>query len=160
MKRLLDGILLLSLLTVVVTTMTGCTFGRARIGITVNPDPLLIDFNKSEIEGTVTLTLDGLGSFTVDEIGLDYIDAQGQRIEGEGLPQGGKLTQSISLVGTMGVVRKTLPLKGVLGAEGVKIRNEWWLPGALHPASCRMTLLDISGRVVGAGSVGLKWHPY
>jgi hypothetical protein len=101
-----------------------------------------------------------LGSFTVDEIGLDYIDAQGQRIEGEGLPQGGKLTQSISLVGTMGVVRKTLPLKGVLGAEGVKIRNEWWLQGALHPASCRMTLLDISGRVVGAGSVGLKWHPY
>jgi len=43
MKPIVKRLLLLTLLVAMVTTMTGCTFGRARIGVEFIPDPLVIN---------------------------------------------------------------------------------------------------------------------
>lgn len=130
------------------------------MSVEVTPDPLVIALGEEEIVGDVTLTLDGFGIFTLSEIRLDFLDAGGQTVESEHLPKGGALPNSITLPGTMGWAKKTVPLSLVLGSDGVKIKNEWWLPGVVHPASCRVTFLNPSGNAVGSGSVGLRWEPW
>jgi len=159
MKLTLKRVLLLALLVAMVTTLTGCTFGRARLGVEFMPDPLVIDWNEGEVAGDVTLTLDGFGTFELYEIRLDFLDAEGQIVESDHLPQGGVLPNAITLVGTMGLVKKTVSLEYVMGSETVKINRDWWLPGVPHPASCKVTFFSSSGKLVGSGSVGLKWDP-
>jgi len=51
MKPIVKRLLLLTLLVAMVTTMTGCTFGRARIGVEFIPDPLVINRDEEEIVG-------------------------------------------------------------------------------------------------------------
>jgi hypothetical protein len=160
MKLTLKRGLLAALLVAMVTTLTGCTFGRARISVEFIPDPLVIAYGEKEIVGDVTLTLDGLGVLTLNEIRLEFVDAEGRTIEGEYFPQGGTLPRPITLPGTLGWAQKTVPLKLVLGSEAVKINDDWWYPEVPHPTMCRVTFLSSSGKVVGLGSVGLKWEPW
>jgi len=77
--------------------MTGCTFGRARIGVEFIPDPLVINWDEEEIVGAVTLSLDGFGTFTLNEIRMEFVDADGQTVESGHLPQGGALPNAIPL---------------------------------------------------------------
>lgn len=86
MKPIVKRLLLLTLLVAMVTTMTGCTFGRARIGVEFIPDPLVINWGAEEIIGAITLSLDGFGTFTLNEIRMEFVDADGQTVESEHLP--------------------------------------------------------------------------
>lgn len=160
MKPIVKRLLLLTLLVAMVTTMTGCTFGRARIGVEFIPDPLVINRDEEEIVGAVTLSLDGFGTFTLNEIRMEFVDADGQTVESEHLPQGGALPNPIPLGGTLGMVKKTVTLKDVMGSEAVKINRDWWSVGAIRPVLCKVTFLSSSGKPVGSGSVGLKWEPW
>jgi len=115
MKTIVKRLLLLTLLVAMGTTMTGSTFGRARIGVEFIPDPLVINRDEEEIVGAVTLSLDGFGTFTLNEIRIEFVDDDGQTVESEHLPQGGALPNAIPLGGTLGMVKKTVTLKDVMG---------------------------------------------
>jgi len=154
MKLTLKRGLLAALLVAMVTTLTGCTFGRARISVEFIPDPLVIAYGEKEIVGDVTLTLDGLGVLTLNEIRLEFVDAEGADNRGRVLPLrvAPFRAQSLSRV-RWGWAQKTVPLKLVLGSEAVKINDDWWYPEVPHPTMCRVTFLSSSGKVVGLGSV-------
>ena len=158
MRRRFSAILIAAVLLTVATTLSGCSFGAPSISMTFSPSTVTLKAGQP-VNVSVTLTLNGFGSFEIKRLSLSYITANGDEIENAemyGLPTGGDLDNAITLFGTLGLASKTLSLAELNNGEEIIPAAGWWLIHP-HPVGIVLTFFDGSGKLVGRGELGLVW---
>ena len=155
MNRRVSLITIAALLLVMATTLAGCNFGAPRISLTFAPNPVRLKVGQP-IAVSGTITLDGFGLFTLKSVILEYLDADGERVDNPDLPTGGQLENEIMLPGTMGFFSITKSLAELNNGEEIVPTIQWW---AIQPRPMKIvfTFLDGSGRPVGSGELKLEW---
>jgi hypothetical protein len=155
LKRRVSLIVIAALLLVMATTLAGCSFGPPRISLTFKTNPVLLKVDQP-IDVAATITLDGFGLFTLKSVILEYLDADGHKVDDSHLPTGGELDEAITLPGLMGFFSVTQPLAELNNGEEIVPTADWW---EVYPRPVKIvfTFLDGSGKPVGGGELGLEW---
>jgi len=155
LSRRVPLIAVVALLLAMATTLPGCSLGPPRISLTFVPNPVPLQVDRP-IDVAATITLDGFGLFTLKSVILEYLDADGHKVDDPHLPTGGELDEAITLLGVMGFFSVTQPLTELNNGEEIVATADWW---EVYPRPVKIvfTFLNGSGKPVGGGELRLDW---
>ena len=142
------------------TVLSGCDFGPASVNVKFIPDPVRIAKGET-INANLQLTLNGIGRFYITKVLFEFRDAEEAVIDpllNPGLPKEQVLDEPIPAFGAMGAII-SVSIDKVLSQDQLTPPDDWWYPGAPHPASMKITFLDASENPRGNGITGLVWDP-
>lgn len=161
MKRAAKLLAIAILSVLAATVLSGCDFGPASVSVKFIPNPVRIVKGQA-IDANLQLTLNGIGRFYITKVLFEFRDADGAIIDpalAPGLPTEQVLDEPIPAFGAMGLPLPPVHISKLLGEDQLTPPDDWWYPGAPHPASMKITFLDGSENPRGNGITGLEWDP-
>lgn len=160
MKQAVKLLAIVVLSVLAATVLSGCDFGPASVSVEFVPDPVRIARGET-INANLKLCLNGIGGFSLTKVLFEFRDSEGAIIDpllNPGLPAEQVLDDPITVPGLMGFTI-SVSISKVLSEDQLTPPDDWWYPGAPHPARMKVIFLDGSGNPRGNGITGLVWDP-